>query len=240
MVITGLEETDLPAPSRALRRGRTRRGAAALYVGITRAMRHLVSPTPWSRTMWGQRADALASRFLRRSQPTCAGHLVLVADAPFDFARRRGSWGAAPTSRRAGPSAPARRRRCVPPGAEKLGLGVGDRVVHDRFGAGVVTKVDGSGAHARAAVDFDEHGTKQLVLAMTPFVVPDLVDLGRLGALDWVLVPVRKCQNGGPWLLVGLPIDLRRRPRFARHPPKGLLDPWVATVRSSWSLATTS
>jgi DNA helicase-2/ATP-dependent DNA helicase PcrA len=40
--------------------------------------------------------------------------------------------------------------------------------VHDRYGAGVVTKVEGSGSHARAAVDFVEHGTKQLVLAMTP------------------------------------------------------------------------
>jgi hypothetical protein len=32
----------------------------------------------------------------------------------------------------------------------------------------VVTKIDGSGSHARAAVAFDEYGTKQLVLAMTP------------------------------------------------------------------------
>jgi hypothetical protein len=28
--------------------------------------------------------------------------------------------------------------------------------------------VDGTGSHSRAAVTFDEHGTKQLVLAMTP------------------------------------------------------------------------
>ena len=53
-------------------------------------------------------------------------------------------------------------------GAEKLGLVVGDRVVHDRYGPGVVTTVDGQGPHGRAAVLFDEHGTKQLVLAMTP------------------------------------------------------------------------
>ena len=53
-------------------------------------------------------------------------------------------------------------------GAEKLGLHVGDRVVHDRYGPGTVVKVDGEGSHSRAAVNFDEHGTKQLVLAMTP------------------------------------------------------------------------
>ncbi|MGD0692616.1 MAG: DNA helicase II, partial [Acidimicrobiales bacterium] len=53
-------------------------------------------------------------------------------------------------------------------GAELLGLAVGERVVHDRFGPGVVTRVEGTGSHARAAVDFEQHGTKQLVLAMTP------------------------------------------------------------------------
>jgi len=41
-------------------------------------------------------------------------------------------------------------------------------VIHDRYGAGVVVSVDGEGSHARAAVNFEEHGTKQLVLAMTP------------------------------------------------------------------------
>ena len=53
-------------------------------------------------------------------------------------------------------------------GAEKLGLAIGDRVVHDRFGPGVVTRVEGEGSHSRATVNFDEHGTKHLVLAMTP------------------------------------------------------------------------
>jgi hypothetical protein len=47
-------------------------------------------------------------------------------------------------------------------------------VVHDRYGPGVVTSVDGTGSHARASVSFQEHGTKQLVLAMTPLqrVIP--------------------------------------------------------------------
>jgi DNA helicase-2/ATP-dependent DNA helicase PcrA len=45
---------------------------------------------------------------------------------------------------------------------------VGDQVVHDRFGSGVVVRVEGEGSHSRATVNFDEHGTKQLILAMTP------------------------------------------------------------------------
>ena len=53
-------------------------------------------------------------------------------------------------------------------GAENLGLKVGERVVHDRYGRGIVTRVEGSGSHARASVTFDDYGSKQLVLAMTP------------------------------------------------------------------------
>jgi len=77
------------------------------------------------------------------------------------------SWVAVPTSPRVGPSVPAR-PAVRSTGAEKLGLVVGEHVVHDRFGAGVVLSVEGTGSHSRAAVNFDDHGTKQLVLAMTP------------------------------------------------------------------------
>jgi DNA helicase-2/ATP-dependent DNA helicase PcrA len=53
-------------------------------------------------------------------------------------------------------------------GAELLGLQPGDEVVHDRYGTGVVTAVSGEGVKARATVEFDEAGSKQLVLALTP------------------------------------------------------------------------
>jgi len=49
---------------------------------------------------------------------------------------------------------------------------VGERVVHDRYGFGTVVKTSGAGTGARATVDFDDHGTKQLMLAMTPLRRP--------------------------------------------------------------------
>ena len=36
---------------------------------------------------------------------------------------------------------------------------------HAKFGAGVVTDIEGSGAHARVQVNFDDAGSKWLVLA---------------------------------------------------------------------------
>jgi DNA helicase-2/ATP-dependent DNA helicase PcrA len=44
-------------------------------------------------------------------------------------------------------------------------LKLGQNVVHATFGRGVVTDYEGSGAHARVQVNFDDVGSKWLVLA---------------------------------------------------------------------------
>jgi DNA helicase-2/ATP-dependent DNA helicase PcrA len=41
----------------------------------------------------------------------------------------------------------------------------GDRVFHEAFGAGSVLEVKGAGSDAEVTVDFDDEGTKRLVLA---------------------------------------------------------------------------
>jgi len=169
VVITGLEETIFPHRRALSDDNELEEERRLCYVGITRAMRHLILTHAWSRTMWGNRMDALASRFLQEIPAE------LVHDISATMPLRRMDYrdadgftgrGTEFTEGRAfgtGAAPPVRST-----GAEKLGLEVGDRVVHDRFGPGVVTKVEGTGSHARAAVDFEEHGTKQLVLAMTP------------------------------------------------------------------------
>jgi DNA helicase-2/ATP-dependent DNA helicase PcrA len=42
---------------------------------------------------------------------------------------------------------------------------VGQRVRHAKFGDGVVINLEGSGAHARVEVNFENAGTKWLVMA---------------------------------------------------------------------------
>ena len=44
-------------------------------------------------------------------------------------------------------------------------VSLGAQVRHPSFGTGFVTDVEGSGAHARVQVNFDETGSKWLVLA---------------------------------------------------------------------------
>ena len=170
VVITGLEETIFPHRRALADDAELEEERRLCYVGITRAMHHLALTHAWSRTMWGQRTQALASRFLLEIPPE------LVNDLSSTPSARRGSFASDEdgflgrasefTSGRAfgnGAAPPVRST-----GAERLGLGVGDVVVHDRYGRGVVVHVDGEGAHTRASVAFDEQGTKQLVLAMTP------------------------------------------------------------------------
>ena len=48
---------------------------------------------------------------------------------------------------------------------ENPGIGIGQGVTHPKFGDGVVTDIEGSGAHARVQVNFDDVGSKWLVLA---------------------------------------------------------------------------
>ncbi len=169
VVIAGLEETVFPHSRALADEAELEEERRLCYVGITRAMRHLVLTHAWSRTKWGQRVDAIASRFLMEIPPE------LVHDISSSVPMRRSGFemdegfvgrSTEFTQGRAfgtGAAPPVRST-----GAETLGLRVGDRVVHDRYGAGEVVHVEGEGTHARASVNFDDHGTKQLVLAMTP------------------------------------------------------------------------
>ena len=50
------------------------------------------------------------------------------------------------------------------PGAE-LGIRLGQRVRHGKFGDGVILNCEGQGAHARVEVNFETAGTKWLVLS---------------------------------------------------------------------------
>jgi len=50
------------------------------------------------------------------------------------------------------------------PGAE-LGVRLGQRVRHGKFGDGVILNCEGQGSHARVEVNFETAGTKWLVLS---------------------------------------------------------------------------
>ena len=149
------------------------------YVGITRARQHLYLTHAWSRMLFGSIQDSIPSRFLKEIPDELVedvGDGTVIGGwsrrgryVNSDEARSYPTFAAA----RAARYETAGERRADTTGAEALGLKAGDAVLHRRFGAGVVTYVEGEGADARAEVRFPKKGVKRFLLALTP--------LSRLG-----------------------------------------------------------
>jgi DNA helicase-2/ATP-dependent DNA helicase PcrA len=146
------------------------------YVGITRAERHLYLSHAWSRMLWGNTSSNIPSRFLNEIPAELVRDVssggggrsrssrVPAADAGTPGRRVFGR-GAPLADQEVGPY-----RRPPPPttGAEELGLVVGDRVVHGKWGEGSVLETDGAGDDAEAVVHFATVGRKKLLLRMAP------------------------------------------------------------------------
>jgi len=118
------------------------------YVGITRAKESLYITYAEQRRLHGMDSYSQPSRF--------------IAEIPDEFIEEvrprvqvsRPMMGA---SRNSG-------RSSTRPGAE-LGIRLGQRVHHGKFGDGVILNCEGQGAHARVEVNFETAGTKWLVLS---------------------------------------------------------------------------
>jgi len=119
------------------------------YVGITRAMESLYITHAEQRRLHGMDSFAQASRFIAEIPDELVEEIrprVEVSRPVHSTSRHRGRSGS------------------VAPGAE-LGVRLGQRVRHGKFGDGVILNCSGQGAHAQVEVNFESVGTKILVLA---------------------------------------------------------------------------
>lgn len=119
------------------------------YVGITRARQTLYMTHAEQRRMHGTDSFSQPSRF--------------IAEVPEEFVeeiRPR-----VQVSRPIHRTGRARAGRTPALGAaQELGVHLGQRVRHGKFGDGVILNCEGQGAHARVEVNFENAGTKWLVL----------------------------------------------------------------------------
>ena len=142
--IAGLEEEILPH-GRALAEGIDGEEAALeeerrlFYVGMTRAMDHLMMTWARTRLHFGETRYQRASRFLE--------------EIPAEFVE---GWDLEGEEEQV--------LGVYEPGPESAQLKVGLRVDHEHFGRGTVTQLVGRGINARATVDFVHEGTKQLLV----------------------------------------------------------------------------
>jgi len=143
----GLEEGLFPSSRSTEESGRLEEERRLAYVGITRAREKLVLSYAESRRIHGQDMYGVPSRFLREIPPVLLHEVRPKAQLsrPAFNAQPRRNFGHAAVD--------------VPP------LPLGANVRHATFGTGTVIDFEGSGAHARVQVNFDDAGSKWLVLA---------------------------------------------------------------------------
>jgi DNA helicase-2/ATP-dependent DNA helicase PcrA len=178
--LTGMEEGLFPHNQSLAEPDDMEEERRLCYVGITRARERLYLTHTWSRMLFGSWQDSIPSRFLKEIpeelvEDVGGGVVVGMGTGAGRWGSGRSSYseryasigtGASGSAVGAGSGSPAGDAGTT--GAEALGLRPGDAVMHDRFGAGVVTYVEGEGDDARAEVRFAEKGVKRFLLALTP------------------------------------------------------------------------
>lgn len=119
------------------------------YVGITRAMKSLYITHAEQRRLHGMDNFAHPSRFIAE----IPGEHVEEIRPRVQVARPMRN------------TRPSQGRTPIASAGSDMGVRLGQRVHHKKFGDGVILNCEGQGAHARVEVNFESAGTKWLVLS---------------------------------------------------------------------------
>jgi len=145
--IAGLEEGMFPSQQSQEDISRLEEERRLCYVGMTRAMRKLYLCHAESRRLYGQEKYHKPSRFLRELPPQCVEDIRLQSQVSRPASSGRFS------------------NTFTTETFENTGFTLGQRVLHQKFGEGVVLNYEGSGAQSRIQVNFEDVGIKWLVVA---------------------------------------------------------------------------
>ena len=148
VAMIGVEEGLLPHQRSQTNEREMEEERRLCFVGITRAMKRLLLTHARYRTVFGQTMPAIPSRFLDELPPNGIEHEELEDDAADNFFDTRADG----VGQR---SLASKQASQFPPGT---------LVRHPDFGLGRIVNVSPMGAHTRAKVDFNNAGTKTLVL----------------------------------------------------------------------------
>ncbi len=144
--MVGMEEGLFPHQRSSEEAGRMEEERRLCYVGITRAREQLIVTSAEVRRLYGNDNYNVVSRFIK--------------EIPSDLIEE------------IRPKAQISRSMYQPPNAisrqqmeTDVGLEVGQRVNHGKFGPGIVINIEGQAAQARVQVNFEAEGSKWLMLA---------------------------------------------------------------------------
>jgi len=182
--ITGLEEGLFPHENALSDADGVEEERRLMYVAITRARQRLYLTFSQTRLLHGQTRYNVRSRWfdelpdaaLKWLTPRQAGFGSGYARAYQEAWSRGSGLGSMVGAGRVGasPAAPAFTPKvAVATGTDGRPLRVGQGVFHNKFGEGVIVTLEGSGADARAQVNFGRHGMKWLALSVAKLTPVD-------------------------------------------------------------------
>jgi DNA helicase-2/ATP-dependent DNA helicase PcrA len=147
--LVGLEEGLFPHQHSSDDAGKIEEERRLCYVGMTRAKRVLVLSHAESRRLHGSEYFPAPSRFLREIPSELLQEVRLRSSVtrPVSYGRRSSG------------------RKFTQPADDAGPFRLGQRVEHPKFGEGVVLTFEGQGSHARVQVNFENTGSKWLVVA---------------------------------------------------------------------------
>lgn len=144
--IAGVEEGMFPSQMSNEEPGRLEEERRLCYVGMTRAMEQLYLTWAESRRLYGQDKYHTISRFIKEMPSECMEEIRLRTTI------------SRPVTNRFNPTTSHE-------AFDDSGMQLGQRVVHPKFQEGTVINIEGQGEHARIQVNFDDFGSKWLVLS---------------------------------------------------------------------------
>ncbi len=174
--ITGLEEGLFPLSNSMLEKKELEEERRLFYVGITRAKTKLNLMYALTRYRFGEMSYSVKSRFLDEIDSSLVEIEGSTRLAALNVQRSASSAPTytVPKSRtpfRKAPDDTARYFADTMPDYEnesqvgnKVNHKIGSRVLHEAFGKGRIVAIDGRGDNARATVDFESVGRKNLML----------------------------------------------------------------------------
>lgn len=189
--VVGLEENIFPSPLAAISARELEEERRLLYVAITRAEKHCILTNAKNRFRYGKMEFDNPSRFIDEID---ASLIEGGEEAPeSSFGGGRSSYGGYGSEGGYGGRMPWDRDRSgygrnyqnakpvasqfmadpKPPFASSAAgsLSEGCRIEHQRFGIGTVLKIEGTGENTKATVEFQNAGTKQLLLKFAKFTI---------------------------------------------------------------------
>lgn len=174
--VVGMEDDLFPSAMSMNTRAEIEEERRLFYVALTRAEKQATLTYTQCRYRWGKLNDAEPSRFLTEIDPSFIDNRVVESGYQFTPLIDTSIFGHERKSK-VRLKKPPQKTVKKPPGKLKplsstssspdLDIGniqVGSRVKHNRFGVGTIADIEGQGGDAKALIDFDGNGRKNLLL----------------------------------------------------------------------------